>query len=221
MGKRGPQPKGKVKLEWSSDFAYAIGLIVTDGNLAKNKSRVSLVSKDFEQIENFKNCLNVNNKIGIHYSGSTYETAYRIQICDVLFCNFLNDIGIFPAKSKTIQKIKVPRDYFFDYLRGCFDGDGTVYSYWDKRWKSSFMFYVSFISASKNHIDWLQNEIEEFLGIRGHISTSQKSSVFQLRYAKADSLKIIRKMYKDSDCVCLGRKKLKIKRILAIVGELL
>jgi len=29
MGLRGPKPKGKVKLEWSANFAYAIGLLAT------------------------------------------------------------------------------------------------------------------------------------------------------------------------------------------------
>lgn len=54
--------------------------------------------------------------------------------------------------------MKIPGKYFFDYLRGCFDGDGCFYSYWDPRWRSSHMFYLEFISASKNHIDWLQKK---------------------------------------------------------------
>ena len=221
MGKRGPKPKGRVKIKWSSNFAYAIGLIVTDGNLSRQGHCISFVSKDLEQVSNFNKCLEINIKIGIHHSGSTTNKARRIQFKDVLFFIFLNSIGIFPAKSKTIEGVKIPKKYFFDYLRGCFDGDGSIYSYWDKRWKSSFMFYLSFTSASKTHIDWLQNEIFKFLKIKGHITKDGKGSVFQLKYAKADSLKIIKKMYKNKDVICLGRKKLKIKNILAIVGELI
>lgn len=221
MGKRGPKPKGKVKIRWSSDFAYAIGLIVTDGNLSQPKqgSRISFVSKDIEQIENFKKCLGIDTKIGAHNSGSSADKSYRVQFKDVSFYIFLNSIGIFPAKSKTIAGIRIPKKYFFDYLRGCFDGDGSIYSYWDKRWKSSFMFYVSFISASKNHIDWLQDEIYKHLLIKGHITKDGKGSTLQLKYAKADSLKIINKMYKGKRVTCLSRKKLKIIKILAIVGK--
>ncbi len=219
MGKRGPKPKGKVKIKWSANFAYAIGLIVTDGNLSQSGSRITLVSKDREQIDNFNKCLNIDVKIGIHNSGSTISTALRVQFKDVLFFNFLNSVGIYPAKSKTIREVKIPKKYFFDYLRGCFDGDGTIYSYWDKRWKSSFMFYVCFVSASEYHILWLQNEIFKILKINGHITSNKNDSCKQLKYAKADSLKIIKNMYKNKKSVFLSRKKLKIKKILAIVGE--
>lgn len=219
MGKRGIKPIGRTKIKWSADFAYAIGLIVTDGNLSKEGNRITFVSKDYEQVENFNKSLGINIKIGVHRSGSTLNTAYRLQFRDVLFFKFLNKIGISPAKSKTIKDIKVPKKYFFDYLRGCFDGDGSVYSYWDKRYKSSFMFYLSFASASDINIYWLQKEIFKVLKINGCITKDSKGSTFQLKYAKVDSLKIILKMYKNEEDICLSRKKLKINKILAMIGK--
>src|ERR1035437_618663 len=98
MGQRGPKPKGKVEIKWSGDFAYAIGLIATDGNLSKFGSRISFVSKDIEQVRNFKKCLGLKNKIGVHRSGSTPSKAHRVQFGDVLFFEFLSSFGIFPAK---------------------------------------------------------------------------------------------------------------------------
>jgi hypothetical protein len=47
--------------------------------------------------------------------------AFRVQISDVDFYNFLISIGVTPAKSKTIREVKIPRDYFLDFLRGSFD----------------------------------------------------------------------------------------------------
>jgi hypothetical protein len=214
MGKRGPKPKGKVKIKWSSNFAYAIGLIVTDGNLSQNGNRISFVSKDIEQINNFNKCLNINIKVGIHHSGTTSKTAYRIQFRDVLFNNFLVSIGITAAKSKTIGEIKIPNKYFFDFLRGCFDGDGTFYSYWDKRWRSSFMFYTEFISASKKHIDWIRTENFKKINIKGHITKDGKHTTYQLKYAKKESTILIKKIYYRKDLICLSRKRLKIKKIL-------
>jgi hypothetical protein len=219
MGKRGIKPIGKIKIKWSRNFAYAIGLIVTDGNLSKDGSRITFVSKDIEQIENFSKCLGIKVKIGINKSGSTLRTTYRLQFRDVLFFNFLNSIGIYPNKSKIIKKVKIPQIYFFDFLRGYFDGDGTVYSYWDKRWKSSFMFYVVFISASFPHIEFLREEIYKNIGIKGHITSSIKSSCKQLKYAKKESLILLKKMYYSNDVICLTRKKLKINNILAIVRK--
>jgi len=216
---RGSKPKGNVEIKWSSNFAYAIGLMASDGNVSKDGRHITFVSKDKEQIENFAKCLDIDNKISPHKSGSTSKDSFRIQFGDVTFILFLKDIGITSAKSKTIGSVLVPKKYFFDYLRGEFDGDGSIYSYWDKRWKSSFMFYLCFASASNKHIIWLQNEINNCLNFTGHITKSKNSSVFQLKYGKADSIKIIEKMYCNSSSVHLSRKKLKIDKILAIVAK--
>jgi intein-encoded DNA endonuclease-like protein len=214
-------PLEKVKIKWSPEFAYAIGLIATDGNLSSDGRHIDFSSKDLEQVENFIKALKTNFKIRKKPSGSSDNLCYRVQFGDMDFYNFLVKIGITPKKSKTIGVVKIPQKYFFDFLRGHFDGDGTFYSYWDKRWKSSFMFYTEFISASKKHIDWLREEITDRLGIRGHITKSVNNSVYQLKYAKGESLKVLRKIYYKSDCMCLSRKRLKIEKVLAIIGETL
>ena len=218
MGKRGPIPEGKVVIKWSANFAYAIGLLVTDGCLYSDYRHVALVSNDIEQLEHFLTALQISNKIGKHTSGlRNAKQSYRVQVGDVNFINFLLSIGITPKKSKTIGAIKMPAKYFFDFLRGCFDGDGYSYSYWDKRWRSSFMLYIGFVSASIAHIDWLRSEIKSRLKIKGHITKGKVKICYQLKYAKSDAQKIIKKMYKNKGCLCLSRKKLKINKSLGII----
>ena len=174
MGRRGPKPKGKVKIRWSGNFAYAIGLIATDGNMRASGRHISFVSKDMEQIKNFLLALNIEAKLDKTFSGHKGAWAYRVQFGDVLFCDFLRSIGICPAKSLTIGELKISERYFFDFLRGCFDGDGCSYSYWDPRWKSSFMFYVGFASGSVSFVTWLQSMVTKLSNLRGHISTHRK-----------------------------------------------
>ena len=217
MGKRGPQPKYKINLAWRPELAYVVGLLVTDGNLSKDGRHFSFVSKDIEQINNFNKCLGVKPKLGETISGYKGKSAYRVQLGNVIFCNFLFSIGLTPAKSKTIGPIDIPAEYFFDYLRGCFDGDGCFYSYWDPRWRSSFMFYLTFSSASSKHILWLRDKIYNHLSVRGHISKSKrKGSIYNLRYAKKEALEIIKRMYYTQKVVCLPRKRDKIKKALEI-----
>lgn len=218
MGLRGPKPKGKVHIKWSPDFAYAVGLLVTDGCIVDDGRHIIFVSKDMEQLHNFQKALQIEVPISHSRSGYTKEMTTRIQFSDALFHDFLIDIGIPPNKTKIIDEIKVPSKYFFDFLRGHLDGDGCVYSYWDPRWKSSFLCYTTFVSASKEHIDWLQVQIQKQLGILGHMSTQQKKIVYQLRYAKADSRTLWKKMYRK-DSLCLSRKRLKIKKILRIIAQ--
>jgi hypothetical protein len=217
MGKRGPQPKGKVTLKWSANFAYAIGLLVTDGCLYNDGRHISFVSKDLQQVENYIKCLDIKSKIGTSQSGYKKTKAFRVQISDVDFYNFLISIGVTPAKSKTIREVKIPRDYFLDFLRGSFDGDGSFYSYWDPRWRSSHMFYLTFASASLAHIEWLRLEINKRLKTLGHISKSKiAGSIYSLRYAKKEALEIIAKMYYNPRVVCLSRKWLKIQKAILI-----
>lgn len=213
MGK----PQNKVKIEWSPEFAYAIGLITTDGSLSKDGRHIDLTSNDREQLENFLFCLRSKNKIGFKHKN--YGKALRVQLGDINFYKFLVEIGLMPNKTKIIKDVKVPKKYLFDFLRGHFDGDGTFYSYWDPRWKSSFMFYTVFISASKNHTDWIRKQLFKFIKIKGHITKSINNSVYQLKYAKAESLKLLPKLYYDEDVICLSRKRKKIERALAVINQ--
>lgn len=215
MIKRGPKPKRIIEEKWTSNFAYAIGLLASDGCLASDGLLIDLTSKDREQLLNFSKCLGVNFHIGTKH-GKASSVYSRIQFKNRLFYDFLLSVGLSSKKSLTLGKLKIPEQYFFDFLRGSFDGDGSFYSYWDSRWKSSHMFYIQFISASKKHIDWLQDELRKQIGVIGHINQDGKRGVFQLKYAKNETLEIIKKMYYSPNVVCLSRKYLKIKKALDI-----
>lgn len=214
------KPKNKVKIEWSPEFAYAIGLLTTDGNLSPDRRHLNFTSKDKELIGHFKNCLKLSNKIGRKARGDGKEKKYYVlQFGDVNFYRFLLTIGLTANKSKILGDLEIPDKYFFDFLRGHFDGDGTFYSYWDPRWKSSFMFYTVFISASKEHMDWLRGKLFKFVKIKGHISKNVNNSAYQLKYAKSESIKLLPKMYYSEYNIRLLRKYLKIKKTLGIIGK--
>ncbi|MBI3589415.1 MAG: hypothetical protein HY093_03325 [Candidatus Liptonbacteria bacterium] len=214
------KPQNKVKIKWSPEFAYAIGLLATDGNLSSDRRHLDFTSKELEQVKNFRECLGVKNKIGSKKSGEGNK-SFRIQIGDVNFYKFLVGIGLSAGKSKTIEAVIIPEKYFFDFLRGHLDGDGSFHSYFDPRWRSSYMFYTIFMSASKKHIDWLREEINKVLKINGHISKSITDSTYKLKYAKAESLKLLPKLYYHTDIVCLSRKRRKIEKALAVANKAL
>jgi hypothetical protein len=196
-----------------------VGLIASDGCLSKDGRHIFFVSKDLEQIKNFLNALKISCTVGIVTSGHNRNKAYRIQLGDVNFYNFLLSIGLMPAKSKIIGKLNIPDEYFFDFLRGSLDGDGCTYSYWDPRWRSSFMFYTQFCCASLAHILWLQEEVYKRLDISGYITQSKVKVFYQLKYAKKDSIKLLKKIYYKNAHTYLSRKKLKINKALHIMGE--
>lgn len=211
---------------WSPELAYAIGLIATDGCLSNDGRHLFFVSKDLEQIKNLKKCLGLKVKIGIHRAGARMKNRiyHRVQWGDVFFYNFLLGIGLMPNKSQVLGALVIPDKYFFDFLRGSFDGDGSFYSYFDPRWKSSFMYYVSITSASPPHINWLRETLHRLLGVDGHISKmgenrKDRNPIFNLRFAKKESLVVMNAMYSTPCPIHLSRKRLKIEHALRIVGE--
>lgn len=215
MGKRGPKPKKIIDSKWRPNLAYAVGLIATDGCLSSGGLLLDLTSKDREQLLNFSKCLDVDFKIGNKWN-SKGDECLRIQFKNRMFYDFLLSIGLTPRKSLTMGKLVIPHKYFFDFLRGCFDGDGCFYSYWDPRWRSSHMFYIVFASASLKHINWLQEEIGARLNIKGHITGKKENVFFQLKYAKKEALGIIKKMYYNHKVICLSRKRIKIEKALTV-----
>lgn len=215
MGRRGPKPQGKVEVRWSSRFAYGVGLLVSDGCLSPSGRHVVFVSKDVEQIRNFLSAFDIHMYVGLNSTRTP-----RVQFGDVLFYRFLLTIGLMPNKSKVLGKINVPSKYFYDFLRGVFDGDGSVYLYRDKRWPSSHMFNVSIASASPNFLTWIQRALQARLHVTGHITCARGHSTKQLKYGKREGLIILRRMYRNAPRgTYLSRKHLKITKMLDIVGQ--
>lgn len=214
--KRGAPPK-REEVRWSAELAYAVGLLTTDGCLSSDGRHIDLTSKDREQLGNFMRCIDKKVRIGIKKT-VTGKSVNRIQFSDVVLYRFLLSIGLTPKKTHTLGPITVPDPYFFDFLRGHFDGDGSFYSYHDTRWKKSFMFYLSFVSASRAHISWIQKTLRKRLGVNGYLTHAKGQSVIQLRYAKTETQVILQKMYAKKGAICLSRKRLKIEKALRIVG---
>ena len=214
--KRGAPPK-REEVTWSAKVAYAVGLMTTDGCLQSDGRHLDLTSKDKQQLVNFMRCIGKTVRIGKKKT-TTGRQVSCIQFSDVVLFRFLLSIGLTPRKTHTLGPVEVPDLYFFDFLRGHFDGDGSFYSYYDPRWKESFMFYLSFVSASHAHISWLQQSIKKRLGVNGYLTKAKGQSVIQLRYAKREALIIIKKIYSKKASICLSRKRLKIQKALRIVG---
>jgi len=210
------KPLGKIKIGWSPDMAYVIGLITSDGCLSNDGRHIDFTSKDVQLLNTFKDILGINVKIGYKISGYTGKVYTRVQFGDINFYRWLENIGLTPKKSKTISGLNIPDKYFFDFLRGLFDGDDSFYSYWDDRWPNSFVFYMSFVSASEDFIIWLREKLGGLLYVKGAVQVAR--GLWMLRFAKQESLKIINKMYYSNNIPCLIRKRDKIKLALKEAG---
>ena len=122
-----------------------------------------------------------------------------------------------PDKTHRLKEIDVPKLYFRDFLRGFLDGDGSIFRYTDnymvyKNRRYAYQrLYTTFYSASRKNLLWIQNNLNQELNIRGALNSWQKEKRYlpfwSLRFAKNDSLKLLRWIYYKPDLPCLIRKK--------------
>lgn len=194
----------KKKYKWSKDIAYLVGLFTADGNLSKDGRHLNITSKDIEIIKNVKAILGKDTPEKIKH-GAFKTPAYYIQFSDVSLYDFMKSVGLYPNKSLTIGRLDIPNNYFLDFLRGLFDGDGTIYGYKDKRWPASYMYYTAFASGSRTFLEWLQLSINRLVNMQGG-TMSRKRRALMLTYAKSDTRRLFDAMYVDSNGPMLTRK---------------
>lgn len=205
-----------MRLKWTQQFAYAVGLLTADGCLSKDGRHIDFTSKDLEQVVSFGKCLGLKVKLGIKHSGAG-APYHRIQFGDVLFYKFLERIGLTPAKSKTITSVQVPCGYFRDFLRGYFDGDGSSSSFYDSVFPRSYRFYISFMSASPAFIHWLRRKINKAISVKGHLNYYANKNYLQLRFSKKEAVVLCKYMYYKNGVPFLRRKYLKIQKSMSTI----
>lgn len=150
------------EVHWSKDLAYLIGLIASDGYLAKETQRISLSSNDDELIQ-FAGRMLPLPRIYVHKKTSN-RTVYSTW--PNLYA-FLLSIGIKPCKSPTIGRLDIPDEFFFDFLRGEIDGDGyTGYN------KGKYP-EIRIFSGSSVFAEWMQETLLRLQGIRSSIQKSK------------------------------------------------
>ena len=205
---------------WNPNIAYAVGLLITDGNISKDKRHIWLTSTDKQLLHTFRRCLKIKNRICINPPGSySRNVRYRISFCNIKFYNWLLKIGLKPNKTFSLSFLNIPERYFFDFLRGHLDGDGSVIHYIDKHNKYKGKTYVydrlwiTFRSASFKHIKWLRQSIRKKLNMNGSLSgwkdkrSNTKKVLWCLKYYKNDSLILLKYLYYKSNVPCFLRKK--------------
>lgn len=202
---RGNQKNKDYKAKWSSELAYVVGLITTDGSLSVDGRHLNITSNNIQLLEAVKKCLKIDNKITPKVSGFTgKKSCYHIQFGNVILYKWLCGIGLMPNKTWLLGPLKIPNKYFFDFLRGHLDGDGCIRTFMDPVYLNSRRLYISFNSASLPHIEWLRKKIKSLASITGFIM--RNNNIFCLNYAKKESIALLSYLYPNRNIFFLERK---------------
>ena len=115
----------------TEDKAYFLGLLFADGyhNIKKNMIRLFLNHTDQHIIKDFISCLKYNKAIEKRtYSHPLHQDQYGISIFNQHMSNTLRHIGCTQRKSHTLRyPLVIPPDMDRHFIRGYYDGDGSLY----------------------------------------------------------------------------------------------
>lgn len=117
----------------SPEKAYWLGFIAADGCIYQTGSGSKVLSfninsRDKNHLEKFLQAIKSTAKIKI-ISGSGFGEMTEIaslQINSKKIVEDLNKFGIIQKKSLILDKPNIEEKYLFDWIRGYFDGDGSI-----------------------------------------------------------------------------------------------
>lgn len=147
--------------------------------------------------------------------------VYRIQIGSKEWFKDLGEIGLFPNKTKRMLLPCIPEEFFGDFIRGYFDGDGSVWSgIVNKHRKTpTKVLQAVFTSGSLEYLLSLR-DILQSLGIDGGgIYTPKMAHYSRLVFSTKDALKLYKIMYNAPHKLHLRRKKVVFEKFMKNCGS--
>jgi DNA-directed RNA polymerase specialized sigma24 family protein len=186
---------------WSREMAYVLGVIVTDGNLASDKPRIMIAQRQRELLDKVDALIGCQG--GISWTGNR---IHRLSFQSPEIYEDLQRLGLTPRKSRTVKWPPVPREYLRDFVRGCWDGDGSV-SF--RKWRTAS---ASFYSGSLKFIKGMRQALVG-LGlpretVRIRLVETPKSRCYQLHLARYRADPLFEILYADTrEGMYLSRKR--------------
>ena len=164
-------------ITWCKNLSYLIGMIASDGTLHINRHLIKISSKDYDLLIQIRDIVcdlitGKKNKILTDLKvseGKTFKN-YSYSFTSHIFYHFCLDIGLTPNKSLTISKLKVPKIYFSDFLRGEIDGDGN-FNIIKRHLNNCERRYINIriYSGSKAFLQWINETCSKNIYIYGII----------------------------------------------------
>lgn len=189
----------------TEEKAYILGFVYADGCISKNTFSIKLSIKDEDFLINIKNTLKSEHKI-IHTInkngwGIGNESCSLSIVSKKMVNDLLND-GVFYNKSNILEfpsSSIVPENLLHHFIRGYFDGDGSVY-------KATYAVGASF-EGTKMFLDKLMNVLHEKIGTNSSVQKYKNKEHYCIKIGGANLMKkFYNYLYNDAH-IYLDRKK--------------
>lgn len=187
----------------TKEKAYWLGFLYADGCVHSNNYEISVNITDKEHVEKFQKALGALQHKITETQDKRFEkakTLYQFSIKDEQLHKDLVKWGCVPQKTKILSKIpNIPKDYVSHFIRGYFDGDGSLH------WlKGTNNYRISFTSGSKSFLEEILKELQ-FSNLS--IQKSNNEAYYIQISGRHQVISVLNYMYKDStDDIRLLRK---------------
>lgn len=152
----------------TEEKAYWLGFLYADGCVHSNNYEISVNITDKEHVEKFKTAIKAFNHNITEIQDKRFQNAktlYQFSIRDKQLHQDLIKWGCIPQKSLLINKIpNIPRDYISHFLRGYFDGDGSLHYL-----RGTNNYRISFV-GTKDFLNDIQKELQTNVSLQSNIA---------------------------------------------------
>ena len=198
----------------SEEKAYLLGFIYADGCVSNNTFSIKLSIKDLDLLVKIKEILSSSHKIVTHENKSGYGIG-NISCCLAInnseLAEDLISLGVFRNKSKTLKfptENQVPKSLINHFIRGYFDGDGSVHG--------SIKYPCISIFGTQDFLSGVMESFKEIIPTKSSIYKYKNKDIYYISLGGHNQiLKIYQYFYKEAS-IFLGRKKDRFEEILNI-----
>jgi hypothetical protein len=192
-----------------------LGAIATDGCvfIKDGTYQISLTSKDKDWLIIINNLICPEKPL----RKSKRDNCYTITIYSKKLALWLVANGIIPRKSLSLELPNIPEKYLPDFIRGCMDGDGSIYQ---RKLKTGKLIPISYLcSSSLSFVNsvcevfsskginycFLKRKREEPRELKG-VMIINKNDRYRIQMSKHASLKLFDWIYYPGFRIAMPRK---------------
>lgn len=199
----------------TEEKAYWLGFMFADGYIINHENRygedsfgLTLAEDSLDSIEKFKKSLHATNPIHYDNSKSIGQPQAKIVLTSQKTVNDLIDKGCVKQKSLILKPPKrVPNELIHHFIRGFFDGDGSLIKYETK--KGYIAYQIDFTTTYDMAI-WLQ----ENFGTGSVFSEKRRESTWYFSVGgNRQVLKLCHYLY-DNATIWMDRKYSRYQELL-------
>lgn len=196
----------------TEEKAYWLGVFYADGNITKEgkckQIRFNTIDKDW--LNAFISAINYSGIYRIETHKKYNKDIYCLTVGDDTLHDDLNTLGCVPNKTKVIVFPSISENLIPHFIRGYFDGDGSVGIYKNKTDKEYYILRSSFCTGSEQFIIQLASKLP---CVTKNIKKRKDQCLWTLEFSVKDSIRLYNYMYKNAT-VWLHRKRDKFEKYI-------